>query len=191
MWKNVWYKDLERLANATIVVIIISHQVVALGRMIFLVFSFPWSGPLNRNRTCYYHAHCHCASTSWWPQNSQLYSFTMMSILYNCPILPYFTYVFSLVNLFIHILNETILTGLIACLWSRVESESYMFIRVLLCSQRPTEIYPPFIKISFTLYPAHSRVGKGNLMLRHSVLHFQPNFWKHFVLSGRTQHGML
>ena len=27
-------------------------------------------------------------------------------------------------------------------------------------------------KISFTLYPAHSRVGGGKLVLRHSVLHF-------------------
>ena len=28
---------------------------------------------------------------------------------------------------------------------------------------------------SFTLYPAHSRVGRGNLVLRHSVPHFLPN----------------
>ena len=27
----------------------------------------------------------------------------------------------------------------------------------------------------FTLYPAHSRVGRGNLMLRHFVPHFLPN----------------
>ena len=32
-----------------------------------------------------------------------------------------------------------------------------------------------FKKISFTLYPAHSRVGRGNLVLRHSVPHFLPN----------------
>ena len=35
-----------------------------------------------------------------------------------------------------------------------------------------------FIKtnnVSFTLYPAHSRVGRGNLVLRHSVSHFLPN----------------
>ena len=31
------------------------------------------------------------------------------------------------------------------------------------------------IEISFTLYPAHSRVGRGNLVLRHSVPHFLPN----------------
>ena len=32
-----------------------------------------------------------------------------------------------------------------------------------------------FIKISFTLYPAHSRVGIGNLVLRRSVTHLLPN----------------
>ena len=31
-------------------------------------------------------------------------------------------------------------------------------------------------KMSFTLYPAYSRVGRGNLVLRHSVPHFPPNF---------------
>ena len=31
------------------------------------------------------------------------------------------------------------------------------------------------LKISFPLYPSHSRVGKGNLSLRHSVPHFLPN----------------
>ena len=31
------------------------------------------------------------------------------------------------------------------------------------------------IYISFTLYPAHSRVGRGNLVLRHSVPQFPPN----------------
>ena len=30
-------------------------------------------------------------------------------------------------------------------------------------------------KISFTLYPAHSRVGRGNLVLRHSVPHCLPD----------------
>ena len=34
------------------------------------------------------------------------------------------------------------------------------------------------IKISFTLHPAHSRVGRGNLVLRDSV--------SHFPLSGGT-----
>ena len=32
-----------------------------------------------------------------------------------------------------------------------------------------------FFFISFTLYLAHSRVGRGNLVLRHSVPHFLPN----------------
>ena len=32
-----------------------------------------------------------------------------------------------------------------------------------------------FFFISFTLYPAHSRVDWGNLVLRHSVPHFPPN----------------
>ena len=32
-----------------------------------------------------------------------------------------------------------------------------------------------YIMISFTLYPAHSRVGRWNLVLRLSVLHFPPN----------------
>ena len=31
------------------------------------------------------------------------------------------------------------------------------------------------LKISFTLYPAHSKVGRENLVLRHSVPHFLPN----------------
>ena len=31
------------------------------------------------------------------------------------------------------------------------------------------------ISISFTLYTTHSRVGKGNLVLRHSVPHFPPS----------------
>ena len=30
-------------------------------------------------------------------------------------------------------------------------------------------------KIIFTLYPVHSRVGRGNLLLRQSVPHFLPN----------------
>ena len=30
-------------------------------------------------------------------------------------------------------------------------------------------------KLSLTLYPAHSRIGRGNLMLRHSVPQFLPN----------------
>ena len=33
-----------------------------------------------------------------------------------------------------------------------------------------------FLNISFTLYPAHSRVGRRNLVLRHSVPHFPPSF---------------
>ena len=37
-----------------------------------------------------------------------------------------------------------------------------------------TQLYNFLIKISFTLYPAH-RVGRGNLVLRHSVPHFPPN----------------
>ena len=32
-----------------------------------------------------------------------------------------------------------------------------------------------FIYVSFTLYSAHSRVGRGNLVVRHSVSHFLPN----------------
>ena len=31
-------------------------------------------------------------------------------------------------------------------------------------------------QISFTLYPAHSRIGKGKLVLRHSVPHLSANF---------------
>ena len=33
------------------------------------------------------------------------------------------------------------------------------------------------IFFSFTLYPAHSRVGRGNVVLRHSVPHFPPSFF--------------
>ena len=35
---------------------------------------------------------------------------------------------------------------------------------------------------SLTLYPAHSRVGRGNLVVRHSVPHFA-EFWRYCVLS--------
>ena len=42
-------------------------------------------------------------------------------------------------------------------------------------------------KISFTLYLAHSRIGRGNLILGHSVAHFRAEFWMHCVLSGGTQ----
>ena len=42
-------------------------------------------------------------------------------------------------------------------------------------------------QISFTLYPAHSRVGRGNLVLKHSIPHFYAEFWRHWVLSGGTQ----
>ena len=31
------------------------------------------------------------------------------------------------------------------------------------------------IKFSFTLYPAHCRVGRENIVLKHSVTHFLPN----------------
>ena len=41
--------------------------------------------------------------------------------------------------------------------------------------------------LSFTLYPAHSSVDRGNIMLRHSVSHFPPNYSRHSVLSGGTQ----
>ena len=34
------------------------------------------------------------------------------------------------------------------------------------------------IEISFTLYPAHRRAGRGNLVSRHSVPYFPPNFWR-------------
>ena len=30
-------------------------------------------------------------------------------------------------------------------------------------------------KNSFTLYPAHSRIGRGTIVLRHSVPHSPPN----------------
>ena len=33
-----------------------------------------------------------------------------------------------------------------------------------------------WINISFTLYHAYSRVGKGKVVLRHSINHFPPNF---------------
>ena len=41
--------------------------------------------------------------------------------------------------------------------------------------------------ISFTLYPALSRVGRGNQMLRDSVPHIPPIFSRHCVLNGGTQ----
>ena len=40
---------------------------------------------------------------------------------------------------------------------------------------------------SFTLYPAHSRVGSGNIVIRHSAPHFPSNFSRHYALSGGTQ----
>ena len=33
-----------------------------------------------------------------------------------------------------------------------------------------------YISFRVTLYPAYSWLGRGNLVLRHSVLHFPPNF---------------
>ena len=47
------------------------------------------------------------------------------------------------------------------------------------------ELYTPFIVFSSALYPARSRVGRGNI--RHFVPHFPPNFSRHCVLSGNTQ----
>ena len=52
---------------------------------------------------------------------------------------------------------------------------------LMLCSRlssKPCYSSLRFIKIyliSFTLYPAYSRVGRGNLVLRNSVPHFLPN----------------
>ena len=39
----------------------------------------------------------------------------------------------------------------------------------------------------FYLYPAYSRVGRGNLIFRHSIPHFPPIFSRHCVMSGDTQ----
>ena len=40
---------------------------------------------------------------------------------------------------------------------------------------------------SFTLYHAYSKVGRGNLALRHSVTQYAPIFSRHCVLNGGTQ----
>ena len=40
------------------------------------------------------------------------------------------------------------------------------------------------LKISFALYPAHSKVGRKK---RHSVSPFSSEFWGYYVLSDRTQ----
>ena len=45
--------------------------------------------------------------------------------------------------------------------------------------------------ISFTLCPAYSRVGKGNLVLKHFVPHFLPNLSKHCALSGGIHAGLM
>ena len=37
------------------------------------------------------------------------------------------------------------------------------------------KIYVEWLSFSFTLYPAHSRVGRGNLVLGHSVPYFSPS----------------
>ena len=42
-------------------------------------------------------------------------------------------------------------------------------------------------QISFTLYAAHSRVGRGNLILRHSIPHFSPKSGVIAHCSGGTQ----
>ena len=51
--------------------------------------------------------------------------------------------------------------------------------RLTLCIREHMASHHGFIikkkLINFTLYPAHSRVGRGNLLLRHSVPHFLPN----------------
>ena len=41
------------------------------------------------------------------------------------------------------------------------------------------------------MYPAYSRVGRGNLVLRHSRSPLSAEFWKHCVLSGGIQHRAL
>ena len=42
------------------------------------------------------------------------------------------------------------------------------------------------ILISFALYPAHCRVGRGNLVLNHSISHFPPKCGS-ILLTGGTQ----
>ena len=44
-------------------------------------------------------------------------------------------------------------------------------------------------KNSFTLYPTHSSVGRGNIVSRNCVPHSLPNCPRHCVLSGGTQRG--
>ena len=40
------------------------------------------------------------------------------------------------------------------------------------------------IFFSVTQYPAHSRLGTGHVVLRHSIPHFPPNFGGRILLSG-------
>ena len=47
--------------------------------------------------------------------------------------------------------------------------------------------YKGILFFSITLHPVHSRVDRGNLVLRYSVLHFAAKFWRHGMLSGGTQ----
>ena len=55
-----------------------------------------------------------------------------------------------------------------------IEPKMYTFLIMMKCKNVIS--YKIFKKnqISFTLYPEHSRVGRGNLALRHSLCHFLP-----------------
>ena len=44
-------------------------------------------------------------------------------------------------------------------------------------------------QISFTLYPAHSRVGRGKLVLRHSIPHFLQNSTSRFASTPEQRNG--
>ena len=42
-------------------------------------------------------------------------------------------------------------------------------------------------QLSFTLYPAHSRVGRENLVSRHSSSPLSAEFWRHCVLKAELK----
>ena len=63
-----------------------------------------------------------------------------------------------------------------------VDSPTSPHVEVLGPARRPVAVQVSnyfckkyYFSFSFTLYPAHSRADRGNLVLRHSVPHFLPN----------------
>ena len=76
-----------------------------------------------------------------------------------------------------------LLKRLQACFWHAYMTNVYVKAILAFAS---LDLFVYFI-ISFTLYPAYNRVGRGNLVVRHSVSHYPLIFWRYSVLRCGTQ----